>query len=103
AGYNHLISTDNSNTKLPQTIRTDEKRLQQIVLNLLSNAFKFTSKGSVTLGVSCAEAGWSKSPRVLRNASRAVEISLTDPGIGIPSKNQPLFFEPFLQADGTTS
>jgi signal transduction histidine kinase/CheY-like chemotaxis protein len=89
--------------KLPQTIRTDEKRLQQIVLNLLSNAFKFTSKGSVTLGVSCADQGWSKSHPVLRNATRAIEISVTDTGIGIPSEKQRLIFEPFLQADGTTS
>ncbi|MFL6753214.1 MAG: HAMP domain-containing protein [Sphingomicrobium sp.] len=90
-------------SKLPQTIRTDEKRLQQIVLNLLSNAFKFTSKGSVTLGVSCATGGWSKSHPVLRNADRAIEISVTDTGIGIPEEKQRLIFEPFLQADGTTS
>jgi CheY-like chemotaxis protein len=88
---------------LPKAIRTDEKRLQQIVLNLLSNAFKFTSKGSVTLGVNCAESGWSKSHPVLRNARRAIEISVTDTGIGIPDEKQRLIFEPFLQADGTTS
>jgi len=89
--------------KLPQTIRTDEKRLQQIVLNLLSNAFKFTSKGSVTLSVSCARGGWSKSHPILRSARRAIEISVTDTGIGIPEEKQRLIFEPFLQADGTTS
>jgi signal transduction histidine kinase/DNA-binding response OmpR family regulator/HAMP domain-containing protein len=89
--------------KLPQTIRTDEKRLQQIVLNLLSNAFKFTSKGSVTLDVSCATAGWSPNHPVLRNADRAAEISVTDTGIGIPEDKQKLIFEAFQQADGTTS
>jgi signal transduction histidine kinase/HAMP domain-containing protein/CheY-like chemotaxis protein len=90
-------------SKLPQTIRTDEKRLQQIVLNLLSNAFKFTAKGSVTLAVNSVDSGWTKNHPLLRNARRAIEISVTDTGIGIPEEKQKLIFEPFLQADGTTS
>ncbi len=88
---------------LPETIRTDEKRLQQIVLNLLSNAFKFTLKGGVTLGARCVDKGWSPDHRVLRNAAQAVEITVTDTGIGIPEEKQKLIFEAFQQADGTTS
>jgi CheY-like chemotaxis protein len=88
---------------LPSTIRTDEKRLQQVVLNLLSNAFKFTSEGSVTLSARAAESGWSTNHPVLRNFDHAIEIAVTDTGIGIPEDKQKLIFEAFQQADATTS
>jgi CheY-like chemotaxis protein len=88
---------------LPATIRTDEKRLQQVVLNLLSNAFKFTGHGGVTLNVRTATQGWSTNHPVLRGSERAIEIAVTDTGIGIPEDKQKLIFEAFQQADGTTS
>ena len=93
----------NFDPELPSAIRTDEKRLQQIVLNLLSNAFKFTAQGGVTLDVRTAASGWSPNHPVLRNAETAVEIAVTDSGIGIPEDKQKLIFEAFQQADGTTS
>jgi signal transduction histidine kinase/DNA-binding response OmpR family regulator len=88
---------------LPASIRTDEKRLQQVVLNLLSNAFKFTTEGGVTLSVQTAHGGWSATHPVLRDVTTALEISVTDTGIGIPEDKQKLIFEAFQQADGTTS
>jgi HAMP domain-containing protein/signal transduction histidine kinase/DNA-binding response OmpR family regulator len=93
----------NFDASLPEAIRTDEKRLQQIVLNLLSNAFKFTARGSVTLDVRAATSGWSPNHPVLRQGERAIEIAVTDSGIGIPDDKQKLIFEAFQQADGTTS
>ena len=69
----------------------------------MSNAFKFTSKGGVTLGVSLADHGWSPTHPVLRSADCAIEIAVTDTGIGIPEDKQKLIFEAFQQADGTTS
>ncbi|HWI87275.1 MAG TPA: HAMP domain-containing protein, partial [Sphingomonas sp.] len=88
---------------LPAAIRTDEKRLQQVILNLLSNAFKFTAHGGVTLAVKDATGGWSTNHPVLKNVDHAIEISVTDTGIGIPEDKQKLIFEAFQQADGTTS
>jgi CheY-like chemotaxis protein/nitrogen-specific signal transduction histidine kinase len=88
---------------LPEAIRTDEKRLQQIILNLLSNAFKFTSEGSVTLSARSVASGWNSNHPVLRNVDRAIEIAVTDTGIGIPEDKQKLIFEAFQQADATTS
>ena len=89
---------------LPATIRTDEKRLQQIVLNLLSNAFKFTAEGSVTLvGRAARQAAGAPTIRCSASVDQAIEIAVTDTGIGIPEDKQKLIFEAFQQADGTTS
>jgi signal transduction histidine kinase/DNA-binding response OmpR family regulator/HAMP domain-containing protein len=83
--------------KLPLAIRTDSKRLQQVLRNLLSNAFKFTERGGVTLQIGSAEG----SP--LRAGSQWIAMSVTDTGIGIPEEKQRIIFEAFQQADGTTS
>ncbi|MGO4524305.1 HAMP domain-containing protein [Microvirga sp. 2MCAF35] len=83
--------------KLPPAIRTDSKRLQQVLRNLLSNAFKFTERGGVTLQIGSAEG------TPLRAGSQWVAISVTDTGIGIPEEKQRIIFEAFQQADGTTS
>ncbi|MGN6471704.1 MAG: HAMP domain-containing protein, partial [Rhizobiaceae bacterium] len=86
--------------RVPETIRTDEKRLQQICLNLLSNAFKFTSKGEVTLHASVVTRGTRDRGN---RRGQALAIAVTDTGIGIPAEKQKLIFEAFQQADGTTS
>jgi HAMP domain-containing protein/signal transduction histidine kinase/CheY-like chemotaxis protein len=93
--------TINVDPKLPEAVRTDEKRLQQIVLNLLSNAFKFTSEGSVVLSFRAAPGGAGNG--IVKRANDALAIAVTDTGIGIPKDKQKLIFEAFQQADGTTS
>jgi HAMP domain-containing protein/signal transduction histidine kinase/DNA-binding response OmpR family regulator len=82
--------------QLPDTVRTDEKRLQQIVLNLLSNAFKFTAAGGVTVR-------FDRVSGAITGRREAFAISVTDTGIGISQDKQKLIFEAFQQADGTTS
>ncbi len=88
---------------LPIGISTDSKRLQQVIKNLLSNAFKFTERGSVSLTVAVANEGWSHNHRTLSQAKSVIAFSVTDTGIGIPRDKQLLIFEAFQQADGTTS
>jgi CheY-like chemotaxis protein/nitrogen-specific signal transduction histidine kinase len=88
---------------LPAAMQTDEKRLQQILKNLLSNAFKFTDQGKVSLQVAPAKSGWTPGHPQLDAAETVVAFSVTDTGVGIPANKQQSIFEPFQQADGTTS
>jgi HAMP domain-containing protein/CheY-like chemotaxis protein/GAF domain-containing protein len=88
---------------LGRTIVTDSKRLQQVLKNLLSNAFKFTERGGVRLSVSAAAAGWNSDHPVLSQASGVVSFEVADTGIGIPAEKQRIIFEAFQQADASTS
>jgi CheY-like chemotaxis protein/two-component sensor histidine kinase len=89
--------------ELPHAMYTDDKRLQQIIKNLLSNAFKFTEQGGVSLSVQRAKRGWSPANDHLNNAGQVLVFRVKDSGIGIPEDKQRLIFEAFQQADGTTS
>src|SRR4051794_40450932 len=88
---------------LPHSIVTDAKRLQQVLKNLLSNAFKFTAQGGVRLKVSAALNGWNAEHAILNEAPVVVAFEVSDTGIGIPQEKQKLIFEAFQQADAGTS
>src|SRR5262249_51627759 len=88
---------------LPPVVHTDSKRLQQVIKNLLSNAFKFTEQGAVTLQVEPAEKGWAPDNDSLNRAKAVLAFSVRDTGIGIAPDKQQIIFEAFQQADGSTS
>jgi CheY-like chemotaxis protein len=89
---------------LPSSLRTDAQRLQQVLKNLLANAFKFTGSGLVELRISPVDNQRMRfESEVLRRAERVLAFSVRDSGIGIPQDKQKLIFEAFQQADGTTS
>jgi HAMP domain-containing protein/CheY-like chemotaxis protein/signal transduction histidine kinase len=88
---------------LGQSLRTDEKRLQQILKNLLSNAFKFTEEGKVTLRIEPVTERIRFQQDSLNRAEDVVAFSVIDTGIGIAAEKQRIIFEAFQQADGTTS
>jgi CheY-like chemotaxis protein/signal transduction histidine kinase/CHASE3 domain sensor protein len=87
---NIRFTIDSADAGLPKEINTDRQRLEQILRNLLSNAFKFTpQKGSIDV--------------VFRNYDGRLKIDVKDTGVGIPADKQRIIFEAFQQADGTTS
>ena len=88
---------------LDRSIITDSKRLQQVLKNLLSNAFKFTAEGGVKLTVSPAASGWNVDHPTLRHAPAVVAFEVLDTGIGIAPEKQRIIFEAFQQADAGTS
>ena len=89
---------------LPEKLVTDLSRMEQIIKNLLSNAFKFTpAQGEITLAISRADAAQNYFSEKLREANNIVAIEVKDSGIGIPEDKQKLIFEAFQQADGSTS
>ncbi len=88
---------------LTRSLVTDSKRLQQVLKNLLSNAFKFTEHGGVRLSVSAVTSGWTSRHQVLSSAASVVAFEVSDSGIGIPVDKQRIIFEAFQQADAGTS
>jgi signal transduction histidine kinase/DNA-binding response OmpR family regulator/HAMP domain-containing protein len=88
---------------LQRTLTTDSKRLQQIIKNLLSNAFKFTHRGQVSFKVYQAAEGWYPENESLSSSDSVIAFAVTDTGIGISAEKQQIIFEAFQQADGSTS
>jgi HAMP domain-containing protein/CheY-like chemotaxis protein/signal transduction histidine kinase len=99
----HLTFEVQTDPHLARSVVTDSKRLQQVLKNLLSNAFKFTELGGVRLSVSLARSGWTEGHPILSNAASVVSFEVADTGIGIPFEKQRIIFEAFQQADAGTS
>ncbi|AQS36473.1 multi-sensor hybrid histidine kinase [Shewanella psychrophila] len=98
-GLKFIINLDE---KLPQTITSDGQRVEQVLRNLLSNAFKFTENGTVSLNI-----GYVRSDTLFSHSSldvnKALSLAVVDTGIGIPSDKLQAIFEAFQQQDGSTS
>jgi HAMP domain-containing protein/CheY-like chemotaxis protein/signal transduction histidine kinase len=103
ADNRHLTFDVDLDASVGRSIYTDSKRLQQVLKNLLSNAFKFTAEGGVRMKVSAVTEGWSSEHPVLNQSPAIVSFEVSDSGIGIPLEKQKLIFEAFQQADAGTS
>jgi PAS domain S-box-containing protein len=87
--------------QLPDTIRTDHQKLEQILRNLITNAIKFTHQGKVKVEFTRPSADL-KLPSWLVPAE-TIAITVSDTGIGIPAESREGIFDAFMQADGSTS
>jgi CheY-like chemotaxis protein/signal transduction histidine kinase/HAMP domain-containing protein len=99
----HLWFDISIDPHLPRSIVTDSKRLQQVLKNLLSNAFKFTEHGGVRLNLSLTAGGWSADHPILAQAPAVMAFEVSDTGIGIAPEKQKIVFEAFQQADASTN
>lgn len=99
-GLDFAIALDDN---LPAIIQTDSKRLLQVLKNLLSNAFKFTDQGQVSVRIHSVTQGWKTMQTSLEEAEHVIAFTVTDTGIGIPPEKRQIIFEAFQQVDGTTS
>ena len=93
-----LILTVDVAENVAEIVHTDAKRFYQIINNLLSNALKFTEKGSVNVKVRQADV----TPTMQQYSDTWLAVSVTDTGIGIPKEKQSIVFESFQQVDGAT-
>jgi signal transduction histidine kinase/CheY-like chemotaxis protein/HAMP domain-containing protein len=98
-----LQFTTSAGKGVPPALTTDEQRLQQILKNLVSNAIKFTEKGTVELSIELPEPGTRFDAASLNRADQVVAFVVRDTGIGIAPEKMKIIFEAFQQADGTTS
>jgi CheY-like chemotaxis protein/signal transduction histidine kinase/HAMP domain-containing protein len=99
----HLSFEVHTDSHLSRSMVTDSKRLQQVLKNLLSNAFKFTEQGGVRLSVAPGPTGWSDGHPILSKSGSVIAFEVSDTGIGIPGDKQRIIFEAFQQADAGTS
>lgn len=100
-GVNFSTQVDSS---VPEALYIDKQRLEQIIQNLLSNAFKFTpKKGNVTFSLAVLGPQPDFATEALRTSEHILFIGVADTGVGIPPEKQQLIFEAFQQADGSTS
>ena len=93
ANEKNIDFTISLHPSLPDLVQTDQKRVEQVLKNFLSNAFKFTKQGSVSLTIFPTEF----------NAEGAIGFTVADSGIGIPTSKQDMVFESFQQANGSTN
>src|SRR3569832_818410 len=99
----HIDFSVGLDDELPMAMMTDTTRLQQILKNLLSNAFKFTVNGEVSLKIGMVHSGWTSDHPNLAQADSVLAFSVTDTGVGIAGDKLQLIFEAFQQADGSTA
>ncbi|HZV67501.1 MAG TPA: response regulator, partial [Telluria sp.] len=99
----HLGFTVELAETLPTAVMTDTTRLQQVLKNLLSNAFKFTSHGQVALEIGLVTSGWTSDHPNLVHADAVLAFAVKDTGVGIAADKLQLIFEAFQQADGSTA